>query len=384
VRRRILLSLGTLALLAASAAALGFFWPFGDRREVLRLPGIVEIQEVRLGSKVGGRVLKVNVREGQTVEPNQELVVFDVPEVQAQLDQARAKLAAARADWEKAENGPRLEEKKAAWATAESAKARYERMLAGWRKEEKDQARSDLETARADLKQAQEDFARVRELYRTRSLARSDYDAALATRDRAQGRYNSARARVDMLESGNRKEDKETALAEWQQADWQAKLLEAGTRAEDKAAAKARLDELQARVAELEVNLRERTVYAAERAVVEVLAVRPGDLVPPNTPVIRVLRAEDLWVKVYVPETELGKVRLSQEVEVRIDSYPDKRFRGVVIQVASISEFTPRNVQSVDERRHQVFGVKVRVPNPQGVFKAGMAAEVVLPLQGAP
>ena len=142
--------------------------------------------------------------------------------------------------------------------------------------------------------------------------------------------------------------------------------------------------ELQARVAELEVNLREQTIFAPERAVVEVLAVRPGDLVPPNTPVVRVLRAEDLWVKVYVPETELGKVRLNQEDEVRIDSYPDKVFRGVVIQVASISEFTPRNVQSVDERRHQVFGVKVRVPNPQGVFKAGMAAEVVLPLQRAP
>src|SRR5262249_55344204 len=153
-----------------------------------------------------------------------------------------------------------------------------------------------------------EDFARVRDLYRTRSAARSDYDAALATRDRSQGRYNAARARLDMLENGNRKEDKEAARAEWQQADWQAKLLEAGTRKEDKDAARARMEELQARVAELEVNLREQTIIAPERAVVEVLAVRPGDLVPPNTPVVRVLRAEDLWVKVYVPETELGKV----------------------------------------------------------------------------
>ena len=380
--RRTRVLLATAALLVACAAALGFFWPFGHRPEVLRLPGIVEIQEVRLGSKVGGRVREILVEEGQLVSPGEKLVIFDVPEVQAQLEQAQAKLAAAIADWEKAEAGPRPEEKRAAKATAEAAKARYERMLAGWRIEEKEQARSDAASAEADLKQAREDFTRTAELYQRRSVARADYEAALAGRDRARGRYNSAKARYDMMELGNRKEDKETARAEWKQAEWQWKLLEAGTRIEDKAAAKARLDELKARVEELKVNLRERTVYAPERAVVEVLSVRPGDLVLPNTPVVRVLRAKDLWVKVYVPETELGKVRLNQEVDVSIDAYPRMRFRGRVMQVASISEFTPRNVQSADERRLQVFGVKVRVDDAQGIFKAGMAAEVVIPLQG--
>jgi multidrug resistance efflux pump len=380
--RRTPVLLATAALLAACAAALGFFWPFGERQEVLRLPGIVEIQEVRLGSKVGGRVLKIFIREGQTVERGDKLVLFDVPELQTQLKQAQAKLDAAVADWEKAEAGPRLEEKRAAWATAEAAKARYERMLAGWRTEEKEQARSEVEAADADLKQAREDLMRATELYRQRSAAKADYDVVLAARDRAQGRYNSARFRYEMMEAGNRKEDKETARAEWKQAEWQAKLLDAGTRAEDKAAARARMDELRARVEELKVNLAEQTVYAPERAIVEVLSVRPGDLVQANAPVARVLRAEDLWVKVYVPETELGKVRLDQVVDVRIDAYPHKRFRGTVIQVASISEFTPRNVQSADERRLQVFGVKVRVDDPQGAFRAGMFAEVTVPLQG--
>jgi membrane fusion protein YbhG len=377
-RTRFLIASG--ALLVACAAALGFFWPFGSREEILRLPGIVEIQEVRLGSKVGGRVLKILVQEGEMVSPGQELVVFDVPEVQAQLEQAQAKLDAAIADWDKAEAGPRTQEKRAAWATTLAARARYKRMLAGWRSEEKEQARSDLDTAEADLKQARDEFARTSNLFRQRAAAKGDYDIALANRDRAQGRVNSARARYLMLSAGNRKEDKATAWAEWKQAEWQARLLQAGTRVEDKAAAKARMDELRARVEELKVNLRERTVYAPERAIVEVLSVRPGDLVPPNTPIVRVLRAEDLWVKVYVPETDLGKVRLNQIVDVRIDSYPDRRFRGQVRQVASISEFTPRNVQSVDERRHQVFGVRVRVDDPQGVFKSGMAAEVCLPL----
>jgi multidrug resistance efflux pump len=109
-----------------------------------------------------------------------------------------------------------------------------------------------------------------------------------------------------------------------------------------------------------------------------VLGVRKGDVVAPNQAIVRVLRADDLWVKAYVPETELGRVRLGQAVDVGVDGYPGRRFAGTVEQIASESEFMPRNVQSADERRSQVFGVKVRVANPDGMFKSGMAAEIVM------
>jgi HlyD family secretion protein len=114
------------------------------------------------------------------------------------------------------------------------------------------------------------------------------------------------------------------------------------------------------------------------------LAVRKGDVVTPNQPVIRALTMQDRWVKVFVPSTDLGKVRMHQKVEVTCDSYPNKRFPGEVIQVATISEFTPRNIQTVDERRYQVFGVKVRVDDNGEVFKAGMYAQVYVPLAEAP
>ncbi len=140
---------------------------------------------------------------------------------------------------------------------------------------------------------------------------------------------------------------------------------------------------MRGRLKEIEANLRETVVRAPEPALIEVLAVRPGDLLTPNQPVARVLRTEDLWVKIYVPETDLGKVRLNDTCEVLLDSYPHRRFPGTVEYVASASEFTPRNVQSIDERRHQVFALKVRVPNPEGIFKSGLAAEVFLPLREA-
>src|SRR5207244_11756590 len=99
------------ALLGAVALALGFFWPFRRQTPALHLPGVVEIQEVRLGSKIGGRVEKVEVLEGTIAEPGQTLVVFAVPELEAQRQQLQARLLQAEADLEKAKNGPRAEEK---------------------------------------------------------------------------------------------------------------------------------------------------------------------------------------------------------------------------------------------------------------------------------
>jgi len=382
VTRKSLLILGIVV--AAVAAGLGFFWPFSGQNRSLSLPGIVEIQEVRLGSKVAGRVEKIVVKEGQLVEPGQPLVYFEVPELRAQREQLQAKLQLALADWDKAKNGPREEEKEAAKAAVAAAKAKLDRLEAGWREEEKRQALNEKESAEADLKQAVDEYERLANLYRQRTISRSEYDAALATRDRSRGRANAARAHYEMLMAGSRIEDKAEARAEWNNARAKYEELLAGTRYEDKLAAEARVTEARGKLSEIEVNLAEAVVKAPDKAVVDVVAVRKGDLVPPNQPVIRILRANDLWVKVYVPETEVGKIRLNQEVEVTTDAYPDKRFQGVVRHVAPISEFTPRNVQSVDERRHQVFGAKIFISDPQGAFKSGMAAQVILPLQPPP
>ena len=324
------------AVVAAVAVALGFFWPFHQNENAVRLPGVVEIQEVRLGSKIGGRIARVAIREGDLVHAGQELVVIDVPELTAEKEQWQARLKAEEADLEKARNGPRREEIR--------------------------QAASDLQAAQADLVFARQDYERTERLQKLSAAARADLDAARAARDRAEGRVAAAEARLD--------------------------LLKAGTRAEEIAAAAARVAETRGKLHELEANLNEAVVRAPELAVVDVLSVRKGDLVAPNQPIIRVLRADDLWVKVYVPETQLGQVELGQTVTVTIDSHPGERFEGKISQISAESEFTPRNVQSVEERHHQVFGMKVLVAQPEDpskrIFKSGMAAEVVVPLRGSP
>jgi multidrug resistance efflux pump len=180
----------------------------------------------------------------------------------------------------------------------------------------------------------------------------------------------SLKAMLDMMLTGSRQEDIDEAQSSYDQLSAHYQFLRRGTREEDKAIAYAAFKEAEGALAEADVNYRETTVVAPERSIVEVVSVRPGDLVTAGQPVIRALRADDLWVKafVFVPATEIGKLRLGQEVEVTEDSHPGRRFKGEILYIASISEFTPRNVQSVEERKHQVFAIRVRVTDPEGVF----------------
>jgi multidrug resistance efflux pump len=368
-----------LLVIAGGVAGLACYGPRGGTKE-LRLPGTVEIQEVRLASKVGGRVVAVNVREGDVVEAGRVVVAFDDAELTARRDQALARHDAARAALYKAHAGPRPEEIAEAAGAADAARARLAKLKAGSREEEKEQARQNLATAVAEERQAQQDFERIAEGFGRGVIGQGEYQTALALRDRSKARTGAAKATLDMTLTGPRQEEIAEAAAEV--ARWSARheLLKKGTREEDKALAAADAARAEAELAEAQTMLREAKVVAPERCVVEVLAVRPGDVVQAGQPVARVLRADDLWVKVFIPSTELGKLRLGQKVEVAIDSHPGRRFAGEVVHIAASAEFTPRNVQSPDERKHQVFAVKVRVTDADGIFKSGMAADVFVTL----
>lgn len=367
-------------ILLAVGAGLGFYWPFHRTPAPLRLPGTVEIQEVRLSSRIGGRVKAVAVREGQLLKPGEVLVEFEAPELEAMRDQARQKRAAAASSLEKLLAGARPEEVAVADAAVVAAEARLTRVKAGWREEEIEQARKDLAAIQAEVELARAEWDRERFLAPKGASTESRFDVTRAAFLRWTAQAAAARARLAMLEAGPRKEDVAEAAAELMRAKAQRELVKATARSEDVAEASARVAELDARVRELDAQLAEAVVKAPEPAVVEVLAVRPGDILAPNQPVARVLRADDLWVKAYVPATELGEVRLNQAVEVTIDSHPGTRFAGTIDQIATVSEFTPRNVQSVDERANQVFAIRVRVADNQGIFKSGMAADVYVPV----
>jgi multidrug resistance efflux pump len=373
-----------LAVLAGAASALGFFWPFGRSAKELRLPGLVEIQEVRLAPRlplgVSGRVVEVCVPEGTVVEAGAPLVRLAVPELAARRDDARARVASARSALDKAVNGPRPEEVEWAAAKVEVARARLKLLQAGSRPEEVRLAECRADAAQIEHRQADDELRRV-EALRGTTAWREDESVLAQTRfRRTEANWREARANLDMVRVGTRPELLRQAERELEEAQRSYELTKAPTRSEDVAAAQAQLAAAEAQLREAEANAAEAVIAAPERLVVEVVPVRPGDTVTGNQTVVRGLRAADLWVKVFVPETELGKVRRGQQVAVLCDAFPGKTFQGVVYLINSESEFTPRNVQTIDERKHQVFGVRVRVADPDGVFKSGMFAEVVVPV----
>ena len=335
------------AVVAPVAVSLGFFWPFGADPNRLVVPGTVEVQEIHLGSKIGGRIADVFVHEGDEADAGKELLRFDAPELAAQRDQLVHRLDGAKADLLKAENGPRKQEIEEAKAAMEAAKARQDRMINGWRDEEKRQAKYDLDNAQSDLDLAQKSFDRFDRL--ASQVSPTEYDTARFHLTSSRAKFNAARAKFEMISVGNRSEDKAEADAEMLRTRMHYELLQAGTREEEKLLVRAQVAELEAKLCEINANLNEAVLRAPSKIVVEVVAVRKGDVVAPMIPVIRALQAEDRWVKVFVPSTELGKIHRGDSVEVTCDSYPGREFKGTVIQIATISEFTPRNVQSLDE-----------------------------------
>ena len=160
-----------------------------------------------------------------------------------------------------------------------------------------------------------------------------------------------------------------------------AQKADSSARAQDKIveASKMRVVQARAQLADIDAQLAEMQVKAPTDSVLEVLSVKVGDVLPANREVATLLLPEHLWVRVFVPEAWLGLIKVGDHVRVRVDSFPNKDFDGVVEQVNRQAEFTPRNVQTVADRIRQVFGVKIRLPNNNDHLRAGMAADVYFP-----
>jgi multidrug resistance efflux pump len=352
---------------------------FGFRKENnLVFYGTIETQDIKVGSKVGGRVQEVLVKEGQEVEAGQPLVRFDIAELQTQLAQAQARVDQQQAAFGKLERGARPEEKAQARAATEAAKAQLEAVRNWPRPEEIAQARAAVAAAAAEVNNAEASYQRALRLRETGDLSRQDFDAARYRYDNLQAQLKARKEQLELLLNGSRKEDIRAAEERFKQAQEAERLVLAGSRAEDISSARAQLAEARSRVEQIKVQIAEGQVTSPARAVVEVLAVRPGDLLMPHQTVTQLLEKDQIWVRIYVPEPQLGLISLGQRAKIKVDTFNDRTFDGVIEQINSQGEFTPRNIQSRDERNHQVFGIKVRIDNREGKLKSGMAAEVSL------
>jgi HlyD family secretion protein len=367
---------GAVAALLVLAGVLVYY--FTHRTVPLIYSGTVETREIQVGSKVGGRVIEVAVEEGQTVKAGASLVRFEVDELKSQRVQAQAEVMQAQADLSRLEHGYRPEEIAQAEATAREQRAMYDAAKSGPRVQELQQAQADYDAAVADAANAEATYKRMQMLIRGETISKQQYDDALAKRDAMAQKAESARQHLKMLQEGTRKEDLQAAEQRYVQAQAAADMTRRGYRKEDIAGARGRLAQAEARVKELDARLREAELDAPADGVIETVSVRAGDLVPAGRIVLTMLEPSQLWVRIYIPETELGRVKVGQAATVEVDSFRGRQFAGHVGQIGSQAEFLPRNVQTRDDRQHQVFGAKVYVDNPDGVLKSGMSATVRL------
>jgi HlyD family secretion protein len=338
-------------VLIAAVVLIAATWFRGSNKN-LAASGTLEARNVEVGSKVGGRITKVLVQEGDAVQPNQLLVVFDSDQLEGRLLQARGHYAAAQANYDKLLRGNRPEEITEARAGTEDRNAEVAR------------TRAELDRARAEYTNAEINFKRYDGLANRDVVSRQQRDDAEMRRDSAKAQVASAEHSV------------QAAQRMLQQAAAVQQRMEKGFRSEDIAAAKAEVLRSEGELKEAEAQFAEREVRAPAAAVVEAMDLRPGNLVAPDTRIARLLEVDQLYVMVYVPQDRIGSVRIGQKAEVSIDAFPKTTFPATVEQIRQKAEFLPRNVQTAEEREHQVIGVKLRVENRENKLRAGVHADV--------
>ena len=325
-RRRLILFASALVVVAV---ALGVWWetrPKEAPRDHLTLYGSTDIREVQLAFRVSDRITSVLVDEGDRVVAGQTLARLDTAVLRAELDESRG--------------------------VADAAAQTLLRLKNGSRPEDIQRGRAALKEARALAADAQRKFAEVLEAAQDDAASQREFEAAQAARDAAQ-------ARVQALEA---------ELA----------LLIAGPRVEDIAQAKAELAAAQARLALREQRLADAELIAPVAGVIRARLREPGDMVGPDAPVLLIAQTDPVWVRVYIDEPDVGRVRLGMPAQITIDSHPGETFEGWLGSISPTAEFTPKPVATERLRTSLVYQARVFVRDPGEVFKLGMPATVVL------
>jgi multidrug resistance efflux pump len=366
-----------IVVVVLGSALLG--WQAWERSRPYEWSGTVEARTIAVGSRVGGRILAVRAREGDRVSAGQPLVEFEPGDVPAQRLIAQGQLDEAKATLDKLKRGARPEEIEQAKARAQTAGAAFEEARVGARAEQIAAAKARLVAAQVAVDKAKLDADRAERLLATQAISQSQLDDAHTTLKGARAQRDAAAQELEELQNGSRREDIAQAAARAAEARANARLVEAGSRVEDIAAAQASVEAAQGRLDQMEVMLSELVIRSPRSARVESLDLRPGDIVAPNATAASLIEDDQLYVRIYVPETQIGHIRPGQEVPINVDSFPDRKFAGVVEHINSVGEYSPRNLQTADERADQVFAVRVGVPGGPGDLRAGMAAFIHVP-----
>lgn len=345
----------------------------------LRVSGFIEADEIRVGSRVGGRIARVAVEEGQTVQVGDLLLQLEPFDLGHRVEEAEANLASRRADLDRLQRGFREEEIAQAAARVDGLKQRLKILEDGPRPEEIEAARARQRLAVAQLDRAQKSFERNQALAtrEVNAVSRDTLDRATEDLRVAEAGREVRDQELRLLERGNRVEEIAAAKAGLAEAQEAWRLTYNGSRAEDVEKAKAAVVAAEAALKAVRAQVDELSVRAPVAGSIDAVDLQPGDLVAPNAPMLSLIDTSHLWVRAYVPENRIG-LKIGQKLSVTVDSFPGERFRGELTYLSRQAEFTPSNVQTPEERSKQVFRIKVTLREGLDRLRPGMAADVWL------
>ncbi|MBW2064381.1 MAG: efflux RND transporter periplasmic adaptor subunit [Deltaproteobacteria bacterium] len=381
-----------LILFISLLAGVGLLVYMGQRKvkiEELYYSGIIEARRSDLAFQVNGKVTRVLVDEGEAIKKGQLLMELDRSEYLARKRQAAANLDAAQKTLRRLELELAMyeeilpAEEEGARATVEALKARLRELESGYRRQEVEQARQALLAAKAAMIEAKKDKERQERLYRKKIVSERALDLAKLRYETASREYRKAEEGYAQLREGFRKETIQTNRARLKEAEAvlkqvRSKLKRLEIIKQDIEVARSKVEVAAAQVELSETLLGYTRLTAPFDGVITSRNIEPGEVVSPGREVISLSDLSTVDLKIFVDETEIGKVKPGQKVEVRIDTFPEKKYWGRVAFISPEAEFTPKMIQTQKERVKLVYLVKVSIPNPSLELKPGMPADAWL------
>lgn len=378
-RKRIpkpIILLGVIVLLVGVGYGVYRVFFYHPEPDGLFLSGRIEGYETDISAKIGGRVAKVSVREGDMVKPDQFLVQIDDSEVRAQLQGTAARVRAAQEKLERTRQQlPVLQAQlqqanlttKQATQESQGRVMQAENALAA--------ARAQLVETQANLKLAQAKQRRYRDLFAQGAVSaqtRDEYDTAAQTDqasvDAARQQVQSAQGTLTQAQATLRNTPIRAAAA----LQIEKQIAQAGT---DIAVAQQDVRDAQATQAQTQANLNYLTINSPLAGSVITRSVEPGEVVAAGAPLLTLVNLDNLYLRGFIPEGEIGKVKLGQPSLVYLDAFPKKPLQATVTRIDPKASFTPENTYFKKDRVTQVFGVELTLKNPQGFAKPGMPAD---------
>jgi len=312
--------------------------------DTLMVSGSIEIRDVRLSFKIPGILKSRKIEEGDTVQAGQVVAELDDVDLELAVNQAQNNRELARAVLSELESGSRPQEIKA-------TRAELERTRAGHR------------AADARLKLARADHERLLTLFNQGGISKSEYEKYQTRLETARNAYDETAALV-------------------RGAQERLSLIKEGARPEKIQQARMRLAIAEEMLEQARQQLSYTVLVSPIEATVMSTSAEQGEYLAPGSVVVTMGDLKNVWVRAYVNETDLGKIRLKQQVDIKTDTYPEKIYKGRISYINSEAEFTPKTVQTFEERVKLVYRIKIECENPDQELKAGMPADAVIDIRG--